>query len=62
MRPILLIMWTAFQSFALRDNNKNLYKHMTNLHSTIMDKNFDEIRRLKDPKTLIFKLTPQSTF
>ena len=23
MRPILLIMWTAFQSFILRDNNNN---------------------------------------
>ena len=23
MRPILLIMWTAFQSFILRDNNDN---------------------------------------
>ena len=23
MRPILLIMWTAFQSFILRDNNYN---------------------------------------
>ena len=23
MRPILLITWTAFQSFILRDNNKN---------------------------------------
>ena len=23
MRPILLIMWTAFQSFILRDNNTN---------------------------------------
>ena len=25
MRPILLIMWTAFQSFILRDNNKDFY-------------------------------------
>ena len=23
MHPILLIMWTAFQSFKLRDNNNN---------------------------------------
>ena len=23
MRPILLLMWTAFQSFTLRDNNNN---------------------------------------
>ena len=23
VRPILLITWTAFQSFILRDNNKN---------------------------------------
>ena len=23
MRPILLIMWTAFQSFIQRDNNNN---------------------------------------
>ena len=23
MRPILLIMWIAFQSFILRDNNNN---------------------------------------
>ena len=23
MRPILLIMWTAFQTFTLRDNNNN---------------------------------------
>ena len=23
MRPMLLIMWTAFQSFILRDNNTN---------------------------------------
>ena len=23
MRPILLIMWTAFQSFILRDNNND---------------------------------------
>ena len=23
MRPILLILWTAFQSFILRDNNNN---------------------------------------
>ena len=23
MRPILLIMWTAFQSFILRHNNNN---------------------------------------
>ena len=23
MRPMLLIMWTAFQSFILRDNNNN---------------------------------------
>ena len=23
MHPILLIMWTAFQSFILRDNNNN---------------------------------------
>ena len=23
MRPILLIMWTAFESFILRDNNNN---------------------------------------
>ena len=23
MRPILLIMWTAFQSFTLRDNNSD---------------------------------------
>ena len=25
MRPILLIMWTAFQSFILRDNNNKIY-------------------------------------
>ena len=25
MRPILLIMWTAFQSFILRDNNNNWF-------------------------------------
>ena len=24
MRPILLIMWTAFQSFTLRDNNNTV--------------------------------------
>ena len=28
MRSILLIMWTAFQSFILRHNNKNLLKKL----------------------------------
>ena len=27
MRPILLIMWTAFQSFIPRDNNNNFIKN-----------------------------------
>ena len=35
---------------------------MTNLHPTIIDQNFDEIKILKDPKTQIYKLTPLSTF
>ena len=35
---------------------------MTKLHSTIIDLNFDEIKMLKDPKILMYKLTPLSTF
>ena len=27
MRPILLIMWTAFKSFILRNNNNNNYNN-----------------------------------
>ena len=27
MGPILLRMWTAFQSFILRDNNNNIMKY-----------------------------------
>ena len=28
MTPILLIMWTAFQRFILRDNNNNKFRHL----------------------------------
>ena len=33
MRPILLIMWTAFQSFILRHNNNNNYNTNNNLYT-----------------------------
>ena len=31
MRPMLLIMWTAFQSFILRDNNNKVLKNVSML-------------------------------
>ena len=37
MRPILLIMWTAFQSFILRDNNNNkLYLTKEHLQQSVL--------------------------
>ena len=44
MRPILLIMWTAFQSFILRDNNNN---NNNNNNTNNNNNNIGEIRLMK---------------
>ena len=36
MRPILVIMWTAFQSFILQDNNNNNNNNNNNLLKIII--------------------------
>ena len=37
MRPILLVMWTAFQSFILRHNNENNNNHNSNNNTKYLD-------------------------
>ena len=47
MHPILLIMWTAFQSFILRDNNNN---NNNNNNNKIINWTLQELAKL-DTKT-----------
>ena len=52
MRPILLVMWTAFQSFILRHNNKNNNNNNNN-YSNNNSKYLDSFRVYQHPVAIL---------
>ena len=53
MRPILLVMWTVFQSFILPHNNKNNNNNNNNNYSNNNSKYLDSFRVYQHPVAIL---------